>query len=149
MPRRQVYFSDEQEAQLAVLGIPNLSAYVRAKMEEDARQGLTMAGMKEDLERRRAELRDLESAFEGRALVQEQALMAVGEAAETFRKTPALDPRASVQTSLVWWIRNNPKGQKLRDVLPSTVSDAEIADILLKWPESRAQVKILVEGASR
>jgi len=53
MAVRQVYFTEDQEALLVSLGISNLSAYVREKMEADARDRVTMAGRADELARKR------------------------------------------------------------------------------------------------
>jgi hypothetical protein len=145
MARHDLYFSSDQEALLERLGIENLSAYVRSKMEEDARRGSTLVVRKEELDRLRQDLAAKQAAFEAKALAAEEQLALFDAAAAQVRRILAADPRASVQTTILRWVRANPAGRQIREVLPASLSDAEVVDVLARWPDSRADVEVLLE----
>ena len=144
--RREVYFTDEQAAWEQTLGIPNLSEYVRAKMQEDLGRRTPLTSLSDKIAAKRLELDALQLAFQSRALDQERALEVVDAAVAQVRRAVAHQgSRAAVQTTMLAWIRNNPNGRKVRDLLPASVSDRDVVDVLERWPESRTELIQLLE----
>lgn len=144
-----IYLPSEAEAWRDQLRISNLSAYLRVKLQEDVRKGSPLKNLRAELDVRREELRHLEEAFEAKALETEETLQLFESAAHAAREVVANTRyRTSVQTTLIRWLHNHPLPQKLREVLPSDFADQRFLDVLLRWPESKAEVQVLVEASS-
>ncbi len=94
--------------------------------------------LEEELARRRVEI-------EQAALAQEEALRLAGQGVENARTVFATNPRVSFQSTLVRWVRGNPNGKKLRDLLPASLGEAAIVDILARWPDSQGELVRLIE----
>ncbi len=144
---RNVWLNEEGARLVDELRILNLSRYLAMKLQEDARRSSPLTNLRVELEAKREDLRRLQETFEAKALDTEIALHLFEEAARQARKIVAGDPRP-MQTSLLFWIQKNPAAQKLREVLPADFDDKRLMDVLLRWPESRTEVQVLVEARS-
>jgi hypothetical protein len=143
-PYHRLWFSEDQEKLVQVLGITNRSEYLRRKMEEDAKAAETMAAQKVELDRLRSEVRKREAAFEARAVAQDEALKLFEAGVLHVRHALAADPRASMSFVLLRWLTNHPTGKKLADVLPAEYRREELVQVMARWPESRPElVKLL------
>lgn len=143
MGARRVYFTTDQERMAEALGIRNLSAYVRHKMEEDvqaipARRKAQVADLRE-------QLKVAESALETTALAQDDgAIRQFSELADKAQKNLTHNGGLPVQTTLRKFIQHNPDGQKLRALLPEGLNEGAVVDLLERWPLSKPDVIQLI-----
>lgn len=147
IPYHRLWFSAEQERWRGLLELANLSEYVRDKMRADVDRGVSLKALRMRLEEVDQEKARLEAAFRAKAVQVEDALAAFARAAALVRKNvAAVGPRASVQTTIAVWVRNNPNGRDLRRFLPPQLADDQsIAEILLRWPDSQPDLVRLLE----
>jgi len=152
-PYHKVWFSQEQERQRKELGIGNLGAWVRERMEEafSSRTSLTVKlaeihKLEDQLARQRTEVERI-------AVEKEQALAQAERAAEAARKVVQdslrADPRASVQTTLANWLAHHPQGNRFRELVGPGLDGDALVNLLARWPDSRPELVKLIEDQER
>ncbi len=129
---RRLWFTEDQLRWAQELGIGNVSEYLRDKMREDVDRGVSLKALRRRLEDLDREKTSLEATFRAKAVQVEDAIRAFEAAAATVRENVAHVGRASVQSSILRWVQNNPNGRELRRFLPSEYGDPAIVGILLR-----------------